>query len=439
MIPISDEKAFLDLLANVNFPAKKGANDVYTIEPNGPLPVPLDFRFANGYAYVTAINVDAISKANLIAPATAFPAGQTALASATVRLDRIPDVAKQIALQQIDDALAKEKEKRPPQETEKQRALREKTLDALAAGAAAVIREGKELDAQLNLDEASKQLTAALALTAKSGSKLAAGFDELGKSKSLFGAWMGGENAMSALVHVAVPKELREAFTAAVEEGVKQGLAKEKDEAKRAQAKQFLKSLEPTLRAGELDAALALRGSEGKKYTMLVGVKLKDAAEVQKTVRELLKELPPGERAAIKLDAQTVGGMKVHEVHAQSKYDAKTREAFGDNPIYVAFRPDAVLVVLGENGLAAMKTAVAGEAAVTAPAQFQMALGRLVPSFAKTDEQKAAFRKVFGPDTPGQIRAAVEGGPALRLRFSADLSVVEFMGLYFTLRQGQQP
>src|SRR5207237_314735 len=62
MIPVSDEKAFLSLLENVGFPAKKAADGAYTIEPTGPLPVPLEFRFGNDYAYFTAINVDAISK-----------------------------------------------------------------------------------------------------------------------------------------------------------------------------------------------------------------------------------------------------------------------------------------------------------------------------------------------------------------------------------------
>src|SRR5438270_3227485 len=52
MVPVSDEKAFLNLLQNVSFPGKRAEDGSYTIEPNGPLPVPLHFRFAHKYAYV---------------------------------------------------------------------------------------------------------------------------------------------------------------------------------------------------------------------------------------------------------------------------------------------------------------------------------------------------------------------------------------------------
>jgi hypothetical protein len=440
LIPISDEKAFLGLLENLNFPATKGENGIYKIEPNGPLPVELDFRFANNYAYVTAINLDAISKANLIPPATLFPPKQNAMVSATIRIDQIPDVAKQIALQQIDDALAKEKEKKLPGETDKAREMREKTLDAIGNDMAAVIREGKNLSALLDIDAAKQQVKAEISLSAKPDTKLATRFEDLGKSKSLFGGLAAKTNAAAALVHVAVPTELRQAFIAAVEEGVKKGLAKETDEGKRAQARKFLLSLEPTLKAGELDTTFILRGpSEDKHYTVIAGLKLKDGLEVEKTLRGILKDLPPAERAMIKLDTESAGDVKIHQIDAQSKYDRKAREALGDNPIYIAFRSDAALLTLGTGGLNAIKEAVAAEPTVTAPVQLQISLARLAPAFARTEQQKDVVRKVFGPDNAGQIRVTLEGGPAVRLRLTADLSVVQFLAMFYMVGETRDP
>ena len=57
---------------------------------------------------------------------------------------------------------------------------------------------------------------------------------------------------------------------------------------------------------------------------------------------------------------------------------AKAREVFGDNPVFVAFGPDAVLVALGANGLAALKEAAALEPA--AHTRSRSPSGRRMPA-----------------------------------------------------------
>ena len=74
----------------------------------------------------------------------------------------IPDVAKQIILQQIDDLVAREKEKKQPNESAQERALRGKTLDLVGSDMAALIREGQTLNAQVDIEQGSKQLKAEL-------------------------------------------------------------------------------------------------------------------------------------------------------------------------------------------------------------------------------------------------------------------------------------
>jgi hypothetical protein len=260
----------------------------------------------------------------------------------------------------------------------------------------------------------------------------------LGKAKSRFGSLVRGDNAVSGLAHLALPKDLRKYFTDAVEDAVKQGLAKERDETKREHARRLLKSLEPTLQAAELDAAFALRGpSAGQKYTLVAGFGLKDGLEVEKTLRQLLKDLPPAERGLVKWDAETAGEVKIHRVDAQSKFDAKAREVFGEHPLYVAFRADAVLLTIGEHGLQGIKEAVTAGPTAAAPVQLHLAVARLAPAFAKTPEQQDVVRKAFGPDNPGNVRVTLEGGPALRLRFAADLSILRFAGEFYMARQSK--
>jgi hypothetical protein len=438
MIPIADEKAFLELLENVNFPAKKGDDDLYTVEPNGPLPVPLMLRFANKYAYITAINSDAVSKAKLVSPARVFPSEHQGLASLTIHLDRIPDVAKQIALQQVDDAISREKEKQPPHETARQREFREKSLDTMAARIGDVIRHGQLLNVQVDIDQASNQLKAELSLKADPKSKLAEGLESLGKSTSLFAGLVNPENAVSVLFHASVPKELLSAYVGAIEDGIKQGLDKEKDQTKREHGEKLLKALEPTLKTGEADLVFVARGPAGDHtFAFTGGLKLKDGMEVERALREMVKDLPAEQQALVKWDAETVEGVKVHRLDLQKTYDAKARKVFGDNPVYVAFRSDAVFVVIGHEGLASMKEALAAKSKASGPGRIQVSVARLAQAFVENDEQRQLVRKVFPSGNAGEVLVSVQGGDALRLSATVDLSVFQFGAQFYMVRQAK--
>ncbi len=74
LVPIADENAFLKLLKNLNYEAKKNANTgIYTISG---LPVEIYFRFSEKYAYVSTLNLDALGANNLLPPAKVFRADQ---------------------------------------------------------------------------------------------------------------------------------------------------------------------------------------------------------------------------------------------------------------------------------------------------------------------------------------------------------------------------
>ena len=90
LVPIADEKAFLDLLDRLNFKADKGKDDVYTVKPEG-LQVEIYFRFAHKYAYATALNKSAIAKDKLLEPAKVLPEGEMAALTVVARLDRVPN------------------------------------------------------------------------------------------------------------------------------------------------------------------------------------------------------------------------------------------------------------------------------------------------------------------------------------------------------------
>src|SRR5262245_21812342 len=120
LIPIADERTFLGLLENLNYKAVKGKGDIYNVQAGAPVEVYL--RFANRYAYVTALNASAI-EGQLPDPVQVLGKDGPTFA-ATVHLDRLPEAARQIAIAQIEQGLHDLSGKKIPGETPGQQAIR---------------------------------------------------------------------------------------------------------------------------------------------------------------------------------------------------------------------------------------------------------------------------------------------------------------------------
>ncbi len=441
MVPIADEKAFLGLLDNLNFKVTKDKKGIYSFNP-GLERLDISFRFANKYAYVTAINVSALEPGNLVAPEKVFPAQQTAAFSATVRIDQVPNVAKLIAVGQLEQALEKAQNKAQPGETEKQRDFRAQLFKQIVKHFQAVLDDGSEFNIDFDINRKTNELTADVRLSAQSKSKLAETIHKLGQTPSLFGGLAGTESAAHGLLRFVPNEEIRKSLGTVVDETLSKALAGIQDEGKRKQAESLAKALAPTLKAGEIDAAFNLAGpGKNKHYNLVVAGKVKDGDLLGKTIRalvtDLVKEIPAAEAAKIKLDADSAGDVKIHRLDFQDRFDDKARAVFGDNPILVAFRDDAVFLALGEDGLPAMKKALASKPAESSPLlHLEVALARLVPLLGKTDEQKEAMTKLFANGDQGTIRLRLQGGADLRLSLSTRLSVVQALGSLYA-REGR--
>lgn len=442
LVPIADEKAFLGLLENLNLKVNKDKKDIYSVSLKPAVPVDIAFRFANKYAYVTALNLDALEPGNLIAPEKIFPAQQMAALSASVRLDQVPNAAKLIAVAQVEQKLEEEQNKRPPGETETQRELRTQLLKQVAKHFRSVLEDGSELAIELDINKKAGELTADIRLGAQPKTKLAEGFQKLSQAPSLFGGLAGAESAANGLFHFIPAEEIRKSLATVVDEAMGKALATIQDEGKRKQAESLAKALAPTLKAGEIDVAFNLAGpGKNKNYNLVIAGKVKDGDNLGKTVRglvvDLLKEIPAAEAAKIKLDAESVGDIKIHRLEIQTTFDDKARAIFGANPMYVAFRDDAVFLALGEEALPALKAGLTGKAPASSPlAQVQVSVARLAPLLAKTDEQKEIVSKAFSNGDQGTVRVRVQGGSDLRLSFSTRLSVLQALS-QLVVREGR--
>lgn len=428
LIPIADEKAFVAWLDGMNLNLKKGEDGIYSFTaPN--IAIEAYLRFANQYAYIAPVNKEALAKEKLLPPASVLAGKASAAFAVTIRFDRLPTEVKQLFVQQMELQLNAEMEKKEEGETETQHKFRKAALKDIAQRTNRVLSEGRSLTLRLNLDRKSDELFIDLALAGLPGSQLATNIAELRKMKSLFADALGADSAMNVLVHLALPAELRTLWGTMIEEELTKALDKEKNKEMRDQIEPFLREVARSSKAGEMDSAFSVRGpgKEGK-YAFLLAFKVKDGEQLDKTGRDMVKKLKKEERERIVFDADKVGAVPIHKLDIKKDLDEDAKQLFGDSPLYVAVRPDAVFFVFGEGGLEALKQAVAAKAGPAPQMQFEIALNRFAKAMAEKDKAasqaaKAAFDKSVEGD---RIRFVIEGGKALEVRFSVKAPVIKF-------------
>jgi hypothetical protein len=440
LVPIADEKAFLALLENVNVPVTKGKNDIYTVQTGTPIEA--YFRFANRYAYIS-INAAALEQGKLVDPVQVLGKEGPTFA-ATVRLDQLPQGARQIATAQIEQGLQEALDKKVPNETPAQKAFRVAAAKEAIKTMVAIVNDGSELNLSVNLDGKTKELNAGLTLSGKPGSELATTIQSLGQRTSLFGALRNSDAAFHGALHMVFPEEMKNAFAKVLDEATQQGIGQIQDAAKRQQAEKLLAALTPTLKSGELDGFIQLLGpSADRKYTILGAVKLQEGTKLATTIQDLitdaLRQAPEKIKARVQLNAASAGDVKIHrfELPEEDEKIGKLRDVVGDTNLYIAFRNDALFAALGAGGLDTLKTALAAKGAGPSPLfLFDVDVARLA-ALAPTEQLRNSAKTVFPGGKDGQVRLAVEGGPTLRLSLTTRLAVLQFLSQTRELKGGE--
>jgi hypothetical protein len=428
LVPIADEKAFLALLERLDLKTEKAAGGLYSFSPPR-VPVTVYFRFANGYLYGTAENKGAVAKEKLLPVADVLPSNLTSALSLTVRFDQIPKEIKQLALQQMALKVADAQGTKLPNESDVQQQFRSAILKDFERRTAQVLEQGRSFSLRLNLDREKKQIVADASLTGQPASKLAGEIADMGKSTSLFVGDLGTDAAVSLLAHATLPPEVRKAMEPVIDEGMKLALEKEKDEKRRAIAEKFLTIIGPTLKSGDFDGAVTVRGpNKDGKYAVLLGVKLADGSAVEKGFRNIVLDLRKEEQEKIKFDVDKAGGYKIHMLEVKKELDDKAKRLFGESQIYMAFRNDAWLLAGGASGLEVLKDALLTKPKEGPNFQFEMAVKRVAPAMEADNPNLAKIiASVFEkePDSD-KVRFVVEGGKSLRTHFTIDTAVVKF-------------
>lgn len=420
LLPIADEKAFVAKLESLDIKPKKDG-DLYEVSVER-VPFPVYFRFNGKYLFATLREKEAIDKDKLLDPATLL-AGP-GIASLVVNLDEIPKELKEIAIGQSELQLANAKDKATPGETKAQKAFRMALIDEAAARFKQLLTEGGELAVRLDLDRKANEVGASIDLSGKAGSKLATEIADLRKVQSAVAGLVGPDTAMSLLIDASLPAKLGALLAPVVEQHMQNAM----NEAAHTILEPVVKTLMPTAKMGQLDAAMVLRGpGAGGLYTVVVGTRVKDGMAIESAVKEALKSVPAEVANKITVDFAKSGDVHIHKV-LPDKVDKDTLSLLGDNPIFFAFRDDALLLSAGAGGEEAIKAAVQAAATTGKVFQLETSFARIAKLMAKEQkEAPAVAKKVFKGAGDDRVRFALEGGKTLKVSLTARTTIVKFL------------
>ena len=111
-------------------------------------------------------NPGALDDKNLLEPTAVLAGRPTNALSLRIQLNQIPEAARQIALGQAEQALQDVQNAKIPGETPAQTAGRIAAAKEMTKFIASVLKEGKELKAEVDLDKQSGDLSASFSLSA---------------------------------------------------------------------------------------------------------------------------------------------------------------------------------------------------------------------------------------------------------------------------------
>jgi hypothetical protein len=418
-------------LENLSIEVTKDKNDIYTHKTGKGFD--LYFRFANQYLYITSLNTESIQAKNLIDPARALAIKGDSTISVVARIDQIPEEAKLFALAALEGAIVDAQKKKDPNESKLQEEFRIAMLREANKLGGSIIREAAELRFDLDISDATKEMTVNFSVAGKPGSELAKSIQTVGSMKSPLAGLVTKDVAFQGSMHLALPDALKQTLNNLIDEAASKSLATIENADKKKQAEALFKAILPTAKAGDFQVVAAILGPKADRYTIVAGLKLKDGVKLGNTVhgliKDTLKDIPPEFREKIGLDIDSVGAVKIHKfVLPKDANTDKLLDFFGDGDIYIAFRDDALLVAMGKESLATLKSAIAKTgSAPSQPLVFDFDLARMAKWAVKTPEQKELAAKLFPGGESGRVRLAIEGGAALTARLQMRLSVLEFL------------
>lgn len=424
MVPIADRDRFLQMLKErLSVEPEKG--DDGTLKANVPLLNDIVLRFANDYLYIGRTAKD-LNKATLPTPKAFFATDDGSALSVLVRIDRIPADLKTAAIGQFELAV-----QRALMEKGGTNPVTRKIASFMAEGFVGtvkdVIEDGKHLSIKVFVDPKADDLTAELVLTAKDGTALAKQITGLEGKTSIPAGIVGTKGAVVGTARLGLTADGKKQLASTVDE-IAGELVKQVGQNERELVKRVLGTLTPTLKAGELDAAVSVSGPDAKgRYVLLGAAAIKGGKEIEKLAKDLAT-LIPGNAGEFTFDAEKVGAFSLHKIEIKQGGDELER-IFGSKTIWMATTDDHIAVSFGPDA-SALKQGLKAQAASVPLLGIDVSVSKLIPLLKpgiKADELKAVMKDVFGGNSPSgkdTVTVRVTGGTALTGKMQVKGSVI---------------
>jgi len=438
LIPVADKDTVLKALEErLGLKVEKEKDGVFKTQAD-QIPFPIYFRFANDYAYVTINDSANIDAKSLPKPADILVGKPEHIISASVRIDRLPEALKKMAIAAVENNLAEAKEAPLPNAPKSLIEFKDKAIDELVMNLKNILEGGEEASLLLNVDPKKDEVAIELEMKGTKSSQLAKDIKSIRDNKSVVGGALAfPDTALSLNVSVSLAASLKKMLPKvvddALEEAKKQGLIPGDIFDK---AEPLIKALLPTVKAGNLDLGIAMIGPDkSDKFTLLAGVKVVDGKKIEEAVKETVKkELPPEIADLFKLDAEKLSdGSMMHTVKLADFIDEKTEKIVGKSDLHIVFRDDLMLVAIGPNAKEVLTKAVTSKPADVGVLQLKVSLARIVPimgdNAAELSNAKKVAEKVFGKggSKADEIRLSVDGGDSLKIKLLAKGKAIQFL------------
>jgi hypothetical protein len=281
------------------------------------------------------------------------------------------------------------------------------------------------------LDVNSGEAAIELALAGNPGSELAKSISERKPSTNKFAGLLTKDTVAGLKLQLPLfAKEIENSAIIGLEAGQSQLKAKLPQTFHGAIDEAF-KGLIRTVKDGEFDLAIALRGPDKEgRYAVVGAVAFEDPTALEAELRVLYKnELPPMFKGFFNLDVAKAGKTNIHQVKLGGLLPPEVQKVFGDEAsLTFALAPHGIFFAFGQDAIETLKTAL--EVKKTQSPVFEIAIN---PKRLKT------LLQLTGVDLPienfgtkdmllSPLAVSIEGGKELRLRLGTNLKTFEGLG-----------
>ena len=398
-----------------------------------------------GYAVFTSMPKEAVAM-RAIKPAELIP-GRPGSVLVGLRLDRLPDPMKQAFLDGMKQRNEADRQRKAG-ETDGVYKGRMAGLSLADDGFRSLLRDGRELSLDADVDTERGRLALTLAVDAKPGTAMAENLGAFSRLRSRFRR-LAGDDAVTLRGALPIPEVFRTMIRTIIDDSRAEAEKAATPEDSRMIAL-TVEALKPTLTGEVFDACMIMdapaKGENGGKRgtnVVLFGVGVKGSKKIEATFREAIAKSKAEERKKVAFDLDhSALGTSIHRVELDPE-NLKV-EDFGEPLMFLALPEGAAFGAVGGNGLPVLKGVLASLEPPAAGDGPQVEMDVAVARFArlKLGENEASFREagreVFkGLDsTKDHIRLALNGTPnQLLLRLDADLPVLRFFYIAGAIQQ----